>query len=68
MKAATLLAEEDLIRRAVSALMDQLGPVETARFLGLPARRRMDSVKRHRKWQSSLDRDAFFTEAFGPTG
>jgi hypothetical protein len=50
--------------RAIHALMDQLGPIETARFLALPRQRRLDSVKRHRQWQAGLDVERFFTQIF----
>ena len=36
--------------------MEKLGPVETNRFLSLPAKKRIESVKRHRSWQSKLDK------------
>lgn len=61
------LAEDELIRRAIEALMAHLGPVETARFLRLPQARRMESVRRHRLWQESLDKEQFFDQVFGPS-
>jgi len=66
MKTRVYLPEEEMIRRALDALMTALGPVETARFLTLPRQRRLDSVKRHRQWQASLDKDQFFHQVFGP--
>lgn len=60
----TYLREEEMIHRAIQALLRDLGPVETTRFLTLPQRRRMDSVARHRLWQEGLDRDAFFHQVF----
>ena len=60
------LQEDELVRRAIDALMDSLGPVETVRFLTLPRRLMLDSVKRHRQWQDSLDKDHFFDQIFGP--
>jgi uncharacterized protein YcgL (UPF0745 family) len=59
------LQEEEMIHRAIEALLKELGPVETARFLTLPQRRRLDSVTRHRLWQEGLDRDRFFDQVFG---
>jgi hypothetical protein len=53
-----------MIRRALEALMAVLGPVETVRFLTLP-RRRLESVRRHRQWQASLDQEQFFGQVFG---
>jgi hypothetical protein len=55
------LQEDELIRRAVEAL----GPVETTRFLDLARSRPVDSIQRHRVWQESLDKDAFFQQVFG---
>ncbi|MEJ5312222.1 MAG: hypothetical protein WHX52_20855 [Anaerolineae bacterium] len=59
------LQEEELIRRAVETLLRVLGPVETTRFLDLARSRPLDSVQRHRVWQESLDKDAFFQQVFG---
>jgi hypothetical protein len=64
MKNHTYLQEDEMIRRAIHALMDQLGPIETARFLALPRQRRLDSVRRHRQWQANLDKDHFFAQVF----
>ena len=51
-------------QQIIDALMEALGPVETVRFLTLPRQKRLDSVARHRRWQSSLDKDAFFRQVF----
>lgn len=61
----TYLVEDEMIRRAIEALLRDLGPVETTRFLTLPQRRKIDSVTRHRRWQEGLDRDRFFDRVFG---
>ena len=66
MKAQVYLPEDEMIRRALDALMTTLGPVETARFLALPRQRRLDSIERHRQWQAGLDKDQFFNQVFGP--
>lgn len=58
-------SEERLLKRAIDVLMEKLGPVETNRFLTLPTRKRIESVKRHRLWQSKLDKDNFFNAVFG---
>ena len=58
------LQEDEVIQRAVNALVEALGPVEAARFLTLPRRRRLDSVTRHHQWQDSLDKDRFFDQVF----
>jgi hypothetical protein len=59
------LQEEEMIRRAIDALLKELGPVETARFLTLPQRHGLDSVVRHRLWQEGLHRERFFDQVFG---
>jgi len=51
MKTEKYLNEEELIRKAIWALIQELGPVETARFVNLPLPKRMESVKRHHRWQ-----------------
>ena len=61
----TYLREEEMVQKAIDALMEALGPVETVRFLTLPRQKRLDSVTRHRRWQSGLDKDAFFDQVFG---
>jgi len=59
-----LMPEEQLIAMAIDLLMEKLGPVETSRFLSLPREKRIDSVKRHRLWQSRLAKDELFTKIF----
>jgi len=66
MKAHAYVREEELVRRALEALMAALGPVETLRFLALPRQRRLESVRRHRRWQASLDKEQFLNQVFGP--
>ena len=61
----TYLKEDEMIRRAIEALLRDLGPVEATRFLTLPQHRKMDSVTRHRLWQEGLDQDRFFDQVFG---
>ena len=64
MKKSMFMEEEKLVEVAIEALLDRLGPVETNRFLNLPRKKRMESVKRHRQWQQQLDKDAFFNKIF----
>ncbi len=64
MTTETILTEEQLVRQATDALIDELGVVETTRFLALNRRERLESVERHRRWQEGLDRDDFFGELF----
>ena len=65
MRHQKLLSAEENIQRALDALFTALGLVETIRFLTLPRRRRLESVRRHRKWQAALDRKEFFEQVFG---
>ena len=65
MKKSHYIGEDQLLKKAIDILMEKLGPVETNRFLSLPAKKRIESVKRHRLWQSGLDKDSFFKEVFG---
>jgi len=64
--AQVYLPEDEMIHRALDALMTALGPVETIRFLTLPRRRRLESVEWHRQWQATLNQEQFFDEVFGP--
>ncbi|MFC1895184.1 hypothetical protein ACFL0Q_00770 [Thermodesulfobacteriota bacterium] len=59
------LDEEKVIRRGIEALMKELGPVETIRFVNLPKKKRIESVKRHRKWQKTLVKEQFLAQVFG---
>jgi len=54
MKKSQYINEDQLIKKAIDILMENLGPVETNRFLTLPVKKRIESVKRHRLWQSRL--------------
>jgi hypothetical protein len=57
-------SEETVIKKAIEVLIRELGPVETIRFINIPKKRRMESVKRHQQWQKTLDKDRFFNEVF----
>jgi hypothetical protein len=65
MKAAQYMSEEELVEKAIKILMEELGPVETSRFINLTQKRRIESVRRHRQWQKTLDKDVFFDDVFG---
>ncbi|AMM40222.1 hypothetical protein HS1_000416 [Candidatus Desulfofervidus auxilii] len=65
MKTERYMDENTLIRKSIKVLIDTLGPVETVRFLNLPRKKRVESVKRHREWQKTLDKNKFFDEIFG---
>jgi hypothetical protein len=56
--------EEELIEKAVSILLKELGPVDTNRFMTMPQKKRMESVRRHREWQKSLSKEELFKELF----
>ena len=64
MKPMKILDEEAIVKRAIDVLMKELGPIETVRFITVPKKKRMESVKRHREWQKYLDKDHFFQEVF----
>jgi len=63
MKARVFTDEEQLITKAVDVLVKELGPVDATRFLALPKKKRIESVKRHRQCQ--LQRQGFFDRIFG---
>jgi hypothetical protein len=65
MKTAKYIDEDTLIEESIKALMEKIGPVETIRFMNIPRKKRIESVKRHREWQKLLDKDKFFEEIFG---
>jgi hypothetical protein len=67
MSTTQYLPEEELIDRALKALMKALGPVEAMRFLTLPRTQRLESVERHRQWQASLKPEEFFDQVFAPS-
>ena len=56
--------EDTVIKRAVEVLIKDLGPVEAMRFINMPKKKRVESVKRHREWQKTLDKTQFFNEVF----
>ena len=65
MRANKYLDEELVIKKGIDVLIKELGPVEAIRFINIPKKRRMESVRRHRQWQKLLDKDRFFNEVFG---
>ncbi len=64
MKDIKYLGEEDVIKKGIAVLLKELGPVETTRFLNVPRKKRLESVKRHREWQKALDKNEFLKELF----
>ena len=64
MNTESVMTEEQLIRQAIDALIESLGIMEATRFLTIKRESRLESVDRHRLWQSELDKDTFFDEIF----
>lgn len=64
MKAARYMDDELVVKKGVELLIKGLGPVEALRFLNFPRERRIESVKRHREWQKTLDQKQFFDDMF----
>ena len=64
MRAIKYMDEDIMIKKAIKVLIGELGPVETIRFINMPRKKRIDSVKRHREWQKSLEKDKIFKEVF----
>ena len=64
MKSSHVLDENMLVERGVDVLIKKLGPVDARRFIAMTVNRRVESVKRHRNWQSNLDKTKFFNEMF----
>ncbi|WP_201091491.1 hypothetical protein [Thiocystis minor] len=54
-----------LVEKAVTILVRELGSVDAGRFLAMPPRQRMESVKRHQAWQQGLNQTRFFDDVFG---
>jgi len=65
MKTVKYMDEEFVIKKGMKVLIKELGPVEAIRFINLPKRKRLESVRRHREWQKLLDKDRFFDQVFG---
>jgi len=64
-KQGQYIKDEKLLKQGVDILMEKLGPIETSRFLSFPPQKRIESVKRHQKWQSELDKNKFLDGLFG---
>jgi len=65
MKATRTVPDNDLMKKGIEILFRELGNVDAMRFLSIPREKRIESVKRHRDWQQTLDKDTFFDEIFG---
>ena len=64
MRVVKCMDEDTLIRKSIEVLMEKIGPVETIRFINIPRKKRLESVRRHREWQKMLDKEKFFDEVF----
>ncbi|GMU87354.1 MAG: hypothetical protein AMXMBFR48_25950 [Ignavibacteriales bacterium] len=65
MKPSKYLPEKELISEVIRILTEKFGSLETFRFLSIANRKRNESVKRHRHWQTKLNKDNTFKEIFG---
>lgn len=48
MKTVKYMDEETVIKKGMEALIKELGHMEAIRFMTIPKKKRMESVKRHR--------------------
>jgi len=64
MNSVKYMNEEIVIKRAMEVLIKELGPLEAIRFINMPKKKRLESVKRHREWQKTLNKGRFFDEIF----
>lgn len=64
MSTVKYMDEEIVIKKAMKALIRELGPVEAMRFISMPKKKRLESIRRHREWQKLLDKSKFFDEVF----
>ena len=64
MRAVKYMDEEVMVQKAIKVLIGELGPIEANRFISMPRRKRIESVRRHRQWQKSLVKDKFFNKVF----
>jgi len=62
MKMVKCMDRHELLEKGIDVLYKGLGPVEARRFMALAhPLQHDDSVKRHRRWQASLDKDEFLS-------
>jgi hypothetical protein len=64
MKITKTVPDNDLLQKGIEILFRELGKVDAIRFLTIPRKKRVESVKRHRNWQQSLNKDTFVNEIF----
>lgn len=65
MRTEKYMDEEIMVKKGIKALIKELGPMEAIRFINMPRRKRLESVRRHREWQKHLDKDEFLNQVFG---
>ncbi len=65
MRTIKYMDEEVMLKKAIKALIRELGPVEATRFINMPRKKRIESVRRHREWQKHLDAEKFLDDVFG---
>jgi len=64
MSTVRYLEEEIVIKKAIEVLIKELGPVEAMRFVNMPRKKRLESVRRHREWQKLLNKEQLFKGVF----
>ncbi len=64
MRATKYMDEGIMVKKAIKVLIGELGPIEANRFISMPRKKRIESVKRHSEWQKYLDKDKFFRKVF----
>jgi len=64
MKLTKTIPDIDLMKKGIKILFRELGNVDAVRFLSIPREKRVESVKRHRNWQQTLEKNTFFDEIF----
>lgn len=64
MRTVKYMDEDLVIKKGMEVLIKELGPVEAIRFMTIPKRKKIESVKRHREWQKQLNKDNFFDQVF----
>ncbi|HDM78453.1 MAG TPA: hypothetical protein ENG51_18625 [Deltaproteobacteria bacterium] len=63
MSATRYMDDEQMVKKAVKALIGAVGPIEANRFISMP-RKKDGKCKRHREWERRLDKEEFFGKVF----
>ncbi len=66
MSLTKIMPDKELIIKVTEILFKELGYSDAIRYFSLPKEQKMESVERHRNWQSTLDKDKFYNEIFAP--